>query len=714
MQTRATHEATGMRRGLLAAVLFAALVEVAATQPHHEAKRIASASHHGEAPLLSTLSADANAPLYTTYAAAMERSQFLLDEGYHFVYYDSTRGLCFSTDSAGDWCTAFQLGGKVAYRPNEMETRIRITTSYPDLVVYTFAPFKGIAVQAVFLVLDSRTALHEMTIRNDGAQEAELGLTSFVHHATQSFKNLHADTTAHAMTFEHREPPDRWTVQHNIPHIDSVRNLLLASERCEQLVLRKHLDPTRLLNAETFASRSDSAQTVALRMSIRLMPGASKQIRFVRAVSPLDEDVARLYQAARRALSENLVEHIHRNEQLFSTIPRLTHLDRDHQLLYWNAFTLLRQCMLPTEGNCRFNYYVFSREPQWGWGHGGQVFHESLSMLAYVLMDPMSALNSQRVFFERQRPDGYINYRTGPYLDETIPYNDQLTTSAPWLSWENWEVYKQTKDKSFLADAYRAGVRLYEYWLNNRDADRDGLCEWGGHAVLESVRDSKVAVWDQVGWPSHFEALDLNCMLVQEAKSLAQMARELGIDNDVERWKKESKQRGERINKYMWDEKTKFYYHVNRTDHSFRYQKENDLKRQEIIGFLPLWAGVADRSRAAALVQTLTDTSKFWRRYGVPTLSADDPYYDPQGYWNGPVWVQWQYLIFRGLIDYGYTKEARALAERVFAAVIAQLRTNHSFWELYSPDSPWGGWNRSYIWTGLVARMMVDLSHLKE
>ena len=88
----------------------------------------------------------------------------------------------------------------------------------------------------------------------------------------------------------------------------------------------------------------------------------------------------------------------------------------------------MRQVMLPPEAKCGFNYYVFSREPQWGWGHGGQVFHESLTMLSYALMDPMGAMNSQRVYRERQYQNGYINYRTGPYLDETIPYKGQLTT----------------------------------------------------------------------------------------------------------------------------------------------------------------------------------------------------------------------------------------------------------------------------------------------
>ena len=45
-------------------------------------------------------------------------------------------------------------------------------------------------------------------------------------------------------------------------------------------------------------------------------------------------------------------------------------------------------------GQTSYNFYVFSREPLWGWGHGHQVLHESLSMLAYVYLDPVSAQNS--------------------------------------------------------------------------------------------------------------------------------------------------------------------------------------------------------------------------------------------------------------------------------------------------------------------------------
>ncbi|RQW01517.1 MAG: hypothetical protein EH225_09470, partial [Calditrichaeota bacterium] len=358
---------------------------------------------------------------------------------------------------------------------------------------------------------------------------------------------------------------------------------------------------------------------------------------------------------------------------------------------------------------CSYNYYVFSREPTWGWGHGGQVFHESLTMLAYAFMDPVSAMNSQRVYLERQHKNGYINYRTGPYLDENIPHNDQLTTSAPWYAWQNWEIYQITKNRNFLKEMYNSSEKFFRYYTSRRDSDGDGLCEWGADAVLESVRDARVAVWDEVGWPSNFEGMDLNCMLVMETKALAAMARELGKEKEARKWEEDAAQRTKKINRFMWDEKTGFYYHVDLKDNDFTFKNQDDLKREEIIGFLPLWSGVASREQAEKLVQKLTDPEKFWRKFGVPSLAADDPYYNPMGYWNGPVWVEWDYLIVHGLKQYGYHDLARELVERVAANMIAQLKKDHQLWEFYSPDDQWAGYHKQYIWAGIINRMLMDV-----
>ncbi|MEW6062241.1 MAG: trehalase family glycosidase, partial [Bacteroidota bacterium] len=421
----------------------------------------------------------------------------------------------------------------------------------------------------------------------------------------------------------------------------------------------------------------------------------------------------KLINQIRQLMTEDLEPYVKANEKLFSAIPALQYSDPDMQLLYWTSFAMMRQVMLPPEGKSSYNYYVFSREPQWGWGHGGQVFHESLTMLAYALMDKTSAMNSQRVYRERQLPDGYINYRTGAFLDETIPEHNQLTTSAPWYAWQNWEVYNITKDKQFLEEMYESSKKFYNYYVKNRDSDGDGLCEWGGEAVLESVRDARVAVWDEVGYPSNFEAVDLNSMLVQEEKSLSAMALELGRNSEAREWTRKAEERSKKINEIMWDDSTGFYYNVDKKTHTFTFKKPNDLKRQEIIGFLPMWAGIADKQRAERLVEKLTDPKKFWRKYGVPSLSADDPYYNPKGYWNGPVWVEWNYLIMRGLLDYGYPQEAKELVMRVAANMIAELKKNHNLWEFYSPDDQWAGYHKTYIWAGMISRMLLDVQGIK-
>jgi glycogen debranching enzyme len=317
-------------------------------------------------------------------------------------------------------------------------------------------------------------------------------------------------------------------------------------------------------------------------------------------------------------------------------------------------------------------------------------------------------MNSQRVFMDRQKPDGYINYRTGPWLNETIETNGTPTCSAPWFNYENLEVYKITGDRQFLKEAYISGKKFYQYYLANRDSNNNGLCEWGGHAELESVRDARVAVWDKVGWAANFEGPDVNSMLVREAKSLAEMAEQLGLTGESGRWIDDAVLRSALINKTMWDPETGFYYNVNKKDQSFSFHLPDDLKVKEIIGFLPLWAGVADAQKAYALIEKMQDTAEFWRPYGIPSLSATCDYYCPIGYWNGPVWVQWEYLLYRGLRDNGYTKVADQLAGRVLDNMICHLKTDHAFWEFYSADDQQAGWNKSYIWAGIAARFIID------
>ena len=158
----------------------------------------------------------------------------------------------------------------------------------------------------------------------------------------------------------------------------------------------------------------------------------------------------------------------------------------------------------------------------------------------------------------------------------------------------------------------------------------------------------------------------------------------------------------------MWDPESMFFYNVNKSNQTFTFGKYNDLKIKEIIGFLPLWAGIPDSVTGIKLMQTLKNPAEFWRPYGIPSLSAMSEYYNPIGYWNGPVWTQWNYLLYRGLRDNGFHNTADSLAAHVLDNMVFHLKSDHVFWEFYSADDRQAGWNKTYIWAGIAARFLID------
>ena len=79
------------------------------------------------------------------------------------------------------------------------------------------------------------------------------------------------------------------------------------------------------------------------------------------------------------------------------------------------------------------------------------------------------------------------------------------------------------------------------------------------------------------------------------------MAEKLGDSAGAKEWSGKFKRLSELIDKYMWDGKDNFFYHVSMNRHLFDFEGQS-LRRKEIIGFLPMWARVA-----AELAKVLID-----------------------------------------------------------------------------------------------------------
>ena len=671
-------------------------------------------------PFLSDLSATHSDALFTTYAAPLSRSAYKLDQGYQFLFNDPESGVEVISSDGPNFGLAFGMGKEFRFRLKELFKEPVITVSYSDILKYYYYPFENLRAEVCFNVYSSSHSYMEVEVKNMGNSEEEILISPYHYYpSADSIISFSHDNLFDAYSYPLVKKADSWMKEHSIPIQTDLRAFYSGSLENDSMVCTVFKPGSKL--SGPLSKADDVQRSLALKKNnsgywalgngfrtIRLQPGESAKFRVMLGIQDAGCRMQDGFRSLSKLASIDPASVIREDELAYSRIPKLNLPSKDMEMLYWSCFSLMRQCMMPPEGKCKTNYYVFSREPKWGWGYGGQVFHESLSMLAYVYMDPTSAMNSQRVFMQRQQPDGYINYRTGPYLDETIPYANQLTTSAPWYNYINWELYKVTKDRKFLQEAYASGKKFYSFYVRNRDANRNGLCEWGAEGELESVRDARVAVWDQVGRPMNFEGPDVNSMLVMEAKALSAMAGALNNKAEEELYKGLALQRSALLERYLWDTVSGFYYNVSKDNQSFTFRKNDDLKIKEIIGFLPLWSGVSSRERAGILMRSLRNPAEFRRAYGIPTLSARSDYYNPIGYWNGPVWVQWEYLIYRGLNDYGYKDDASDLVKRVLDNMIWHLKQDHVFWEFYSADEHQAGWNKTYIWAGIAARMLID------
>ncbi|HEY45625.1 MAG TPA: hypothetical protein G4O14_02440 [Anaerolineae bacterium] len=125
-----------------------------------------------------------------------------------------------------------------------------------------------------------------------------------------------------------------------------------------------------------------------------------------------------------------------------------------------------------------------------------------------------------------------------------------------------------------------------------------------------------------------------------------------------------------------------------------------DYTRQDQTLLLPLWAGIPTKERAEHLVRkTLLDPERFWRPYGIPSCSAQDPSYTPDNReGSGGAWLFWNTLLGEGLADYGYLEQAAELVRRLMEATLHCLRVDKAFREAYNADQPVGIGERDHLW----------------
>ena len=277
--------------------------------------------------------------------------------------------------------------------------------------------------------------------------------------------------------------------------------------------------------------------------------------------------------------------------------------------------------------------------------------------------DPELAKNNIRAMFDYQQPDGMVIDCI--YTDPSE--NNARDSKPPLVCWAVDEIFTHTGDTAFVSEMYPQLLSYYKWWYQKRDHNHNGMCEYGATdgtleaAAWESGMDNAIRFDDAMmlkndggedAWSMDQENVDLNAYLALECKLLKKFSGLLNVSFDAPDY-------SNKVADYFFDPKLNFFFDRRLKDSSF-------IEEPGCEAYTPLWTQIATQEQVDKMLPMLQDTAKFSTYIPFPTIAADNPKYNPRGYWRGPIWLDQTYFAIRGLRNYGYHKLADEYTLQVF------------------------------------------------
>lgn len=349
-----------------------------------------------------------------------------------------------------------------------------------------------------------------------------------------------------------------------------------------------------------------------------------------------------------------------------------------------------------------------------------------------------------RNFLQAAKPDGsipiLINAKARPTAQPPTPPASQPRSNIhkPVLAQHAAMLVKlDDGNAEWLRDGFTALQAFQKYYRDQQYHAKSGLYFWADDLAIGVDNDPATFFRP----PNSSGSIFLNCLMYKELQAMAYLARSLKLEKAVgEGYDQQAEALKAAIQKNCWDERDGYFYSVDLNlrpvtnepgvylDSTMVLHRGHPRDYECLIqriegwsGFMAMWSGIATPEQAKRMVnEHLKNEKTLGGAFGIRSLSKMEKMYgtyassNPSN-WDGPVWGISNYIVFRGLVRYGFDAEAKDMADKTVTLFGRDFEKNGALHEYYEPDTGEPIMNKGFQnWNYLVMNMLAHQEHRPE
>jgi hypothetical protein len=267
------------------------------------------------------------------------------------------------------------------------------------------------------------------------------------------------------------------------------------------------------------------------------------------------------------------------------------------------------------------------------------------------------------------------------------------------------ELWNRTQSRDMLQYFYPRLQRFYQFL-----AGRPGTS-----STCRRHKDHLICTWDYWlstgGWDDYSPQVFVqqnklqattapvvsSAYLIRCAKLLRMAAAALGRTQEFAGYDDDIATLSSSLQRYSWDEGSGYFGYVT---HDAAGNPTGILRHSSGVNFnmgldgiAPINAGICTPAQQAAILERIFSSKELWTDIGVTAISQSAPYYDPDGYWNGNVWMAHQWFLWKTMLDLGRGDLAVRIAQTGLNAWKRSADATYNCYEHFSVKTGLGdGW----------------------